>query len=83
MLNPLSTRRYTELVDRINGSFGLIRKYLELKIKVMEQDLEDRLTLEQTRQIVKDFADDLLLNEPTEEHSNTAINKQFNKERGE
>ena len=63
MLNPLSTRRYTELVDRINGSFGLIIKYLELKIKVMEQDLEDRLTLKQTRQIVKDFADDLLKKE--------------------
>lgn len=40
MLSPLSTRRYTELVDRINGSWMTIMKYLNLRIKQMEKELE-------------------------------------------
>lgn len=38
-MNPLSSRRYAELADRINGSFGLFTKYLELRIKLMEKEL--------------------------------------------
>ena len=68
MMNPLSSRRYTELVDRINGSFSLFTKYLSLKIKLMKKEIEemettDRLTLEQTKEIIQDFADDLLKTE--------------------
>ena len=68
MMNPLSSRRYTELVDRINGSFSLFTKYLKLKIKLMEKEIAemeiaDRLTLEQTKGIIQDFADDLLKKE--------------------
>lgn len=39
MMSPLSSRRYTELVDRINGSFGLFREYLELRIKMMKIEM--------------------------------------------
>lgn len=38
-MNPLSSRRYTELVDRINGSWRTIMEYLELRIKLMKKEL--------------------------------------------
>ena len=40
-MNPMSSRRYTELVDRINASFGTIMKYVRLRIILMEKELED------------------------------------------
>ena len=36
-MNPLSTRRYTDLVDRLNSTVVLLHKFLELKIEEMEQ----------------------------------------------
>ena len=36
-MNPLSTRRYTDLVDRLNSTITLLHKFLELKIEEMEQ----------------------------------------------
>ena len=42
-MNPLSSLRYTNLVDNINRSWGLIMRYLTLRIKLMERELmEDR-----------------------------------------
>lgn len=41
-MHPLSTVRYVELVDRLNGSFGLIKKYLELRIKLMQMELDQK-----------------------------------------
>lgn len=38
-MNPLSSRRYTELVDRINGSWSTIMLYLRLRIEVMKKEL--------------------------------------------
>ena len=41
-MNPLNSVRYIELVDRLNGSFGLIREYLELRIKLMRMELSEK-----------------------------------------
>lgn len=38
-MNPLSSLRYTNLVDNINRSWGLIMRYLALRIELMEREL--------------------------------------------
>lgn len=38
-MSPLSSRRYTELVDRLNSSWGILMKYLKLRIEIMEREL--------------------------------------------
>lgn len=38
-MNPLSSRRYVELVDRINMNWKTIMRYLELRIKQLEKEL--------------------------------------------
>ena len=38
-MNELGSRRYTELVDRMTYTLGLLNKYLELKIKKLQQEL--------------------------------------------
>lgn len=40
-MNPLSSRRYTQLVDSLNTHWYLIRRYLELRIRIMEKELGD------------------------------------------
>ena len=37
-MNPLSTRRYTDLVDRLNSTVTLLHKFLELKIEEIEKN---------------------------------------------
>ena len=36
-MNELGTRRYTELVDRLNGLCGLAHRYLSIKIEKEEK----------------------------------------------
>lgn len=38
MLNPLETVRYINLVDNLNHTLDLVNKYLELKIKKLEEE---------------------------------------------
>lgn len=37
-MNPLGTRRYTDLVDKLSFTLSLLQTYLELKIKKMQED---------------------------------------------
>ena len=38
-MNPLSSLRYTNLVDNINRSWGLIMRYMAMRIELMEREL--------------------------------------------
>ena len=40
-INPLSTKRYAQLADKIDRSWGTIMRYLELRIKIMERELAE------------------------------------------
>ena len=41
-MNPLSSRRYTELADKASYVMTLLAKYLELKIEQLEQNKGDK-----------------------------------------
>ena len=40
-MNPLSSRRYTELVDRLGHTVTLLNRYLELKIQKLEKEMKE------------------------------------------
>ena len=40
--DALSSRRYVELVDRLNGSFSTLLRYLELRIELLEIELSEK-----------------------------------------
>jgi hypothetical protein len=41
-MNPLSSRRYTELADKASYVMTLLARYLELKIEQLEQNKGDK-----------------------------------------
>ena len=40
--DALSSRRFVELVDRLNGSFSTLLRYLELRIELLEIELSEK-----------------------------------------
>ena len=40
-MSPLSSRRYVELVDRLNGLCGKVSKYMDLKLTKLNSEIKE------------------------------------------